>query len=233
MDRLFMRQGMNSKKLNKADMAFEILHEGIMEGKWKPGDRLYDDELAERFGTSRNSIREALSNLVKHRLVEKTHWKGYKVREPKWEEIEEAIEIRECLEMYVLQKLQALSAEKYNKLIEKLEKQLDNAEVLLNTDDRQYRKVDMLFHEILYSTISYGGLPGLLEVLHAVTDLQMQDHYRLYPEVSKMSHNQHREILAKLKVRDFEEVKRLMQDHIENYMDRAKLAYEAAINSRN
>ena len=53
------------KRTSAAEEAFKILHEWIISGKSKPGDKLpSQDKLAEQFNVSRNTIREAIYKLT-------------------------------------------------------------------------------------------------------------------------------------------------------------------------
>lgn len=49
--------------------AYSLILEAIDTGLYKPGDRLVESELAERFGVSRTPIREALQRLETQRLL--------------------------------------------------------------------------------------------------------------------------------------------------------------------
>ncbi|MEY8838232.1 GntR family transcriptional regulator, partial [Cribrihabitans sp. XS_ASV171] len=51
--------------------AYGLILEAIDIGIYKPGDRLVESELAERFGVSRTPIREALQRLETQRLLER------------------------------------------------------------------------------------------------------------------------------------------------------------------
>ncbi|WP_375261806.1 GntR family transcriptional regulator [Palleronia sp.] len=55
-------------KLPQKD-AYRLILEAIDEGIYKPGDRLVENELAERFGVSRTPIREALQRLETQSLL--------------------------------------------------------------------------------------------------------------------------------------------------------------------
>ena len=58
----------------------DLLEEAILEGELKPGERLRAEALAQRFGTSRTPIREALLQLEGQGLVEVEPNRGAVVR---------------------------------------------------------------------------------------------------------------------------------------------------------
>lgn len=52
------------------DEVYALLGEAILDGRLRPGERLRDQELAERLGVSRTPVREALQRLERAGLVE-------------------------------------------------------------------------------------------------------------------------------------------------------------------
>ena len=62
---------MADSKLIQKD-AYGLILEAIDTGLYKPGDRLVESELAERFGVSRTPIREALQRLETQSLLTAT-----------------------------------------------------------------------------------------------------------------------------------------------------------------
>lgn len=74
------------------------LRDAILKGKFKPGERLTESNLAQMFQVSRNPIREALRALQTEGLVEVNPRKGARVRLVSDEEAEEVIELRADLE---------------------------------------------------------------------------------------------------------------------------------------
>ncbi len=219
MDNLFNGKIDSIKKENKANIVYDILYEAIIFGTLKRGDRLYDDELSKRLGTSRNSVREALSILVKNHLVEKEHWKGYKIRAPQWEEIEEAIELREYLELYAIEKLRKLPDEKIENIIKSLNNHFSEAKKMVETNQNEYRKIDKMFHQIIYNSVSGFWLTDIIENLNAIADIRTN---RLY-----VSFQEHQDIYNKLLERDFDGMKIKMQKHLESFKIRAQNAFQS------
>ena len=76
----------------------KILAEEIVERSLRPGERLPEQALAERFGTSRAPIREALYLLDREGLVQRIPRKGAIVKTYTTREIEELYKVRVTLE---------------------------------------------------------------------------------------------------------------------------------------
>ena len=60
------------------DVVFNTLRDAILTGKLVPGERLMENQLAEKLGVSRTPVREALRMLELENLVELVHRKGYR-----------------------------------------------------------------------------------------------------------------------------------------------------------
>ena len=84
--------------LTSADRVFEALQDAIVRGEIAPGSRVGEADLAERFGTSRGPLREALRRLESRRLVERTPHVGVRVAELDLQALIEIYYMREALE---------------------------------------------------------------------------------------------------------------------------------------
>jgi DNA-binding GntR family transcriptional regulator len=76
------------------------LRKFILTGHLRPGERLIQDDLAERFGISRTPIREALRELASEGLVTISPYKGASVARLVPEELEAVYHVRIALESY-------------------------------------------------------------------------------------------------------------------------------------
>jgi DNA-binding GntR family transcriptional regulator len=81
-----------------ADRVFEALQDAIVRGEIAPGSRVGETELAERFGTSRGPLREALRRLESRRLVERTPHVGIRIASLSQAALIEIYYVREALE---------------------------------------------------------------------------------------------------------------------------------------
>src|SRR5664279_4907884 len=81
-----------------AGEAYETLHRAIVASELSPGERLVEEELAERLGHSRGAVRAALMRLDHDGLVVREPNRGAHVRRIGIEEAIEIVEARCALE---------------------------------------------------------------------------------------------------------------------------------------
>jgi|tagenome__1003787_1003787.scaffolds.fasta_scaffold20930815_2 DNA-binding GntR family transcriptional regulator len=84
-------------RVSEAD-AYSTLHRAIVAGELSPGERLVEEELAERQGEKRGAIRAALLRLEHDGLVVRERNRGARVRRVSTQEGVEILEARAALE---------------------------------------------------------------------------------------------------------------------------------------
>ena len=82
---------------------FDVLHEKIISGKYKPGDWLRQEDIATQLGVSMTPVREGLDLLVSAGLVERVPYRGVRVREMSIKDVVEAYGLRLILEAIIAQ----------------------------------------------------------------------------------------------------------------------------------
>src|SRR5215211_2552150 len=82
---------------------FDVLHEKIISGTYKPGDWLRQDVIATQLGVSMTPVREAFDLLVSAGLAERVPYRGVRVREMSTKDVVEAYGLRLLLEAVIAQ----------------------------------------------------------------------------------------------------------------------------------
>lgn len=81
-----------------ADRAARIVREEVVEGRLRSGTRLPEERLAEALGVSRNTLREALSQLVAERILVREPHRGVVVATPDAADVADVYRVRRLLE---------------------------------------------------------------------------------------------------------------------------------------
>ncbi|MDA4844157.1 GntR family transcriptional regulator [Hoeflea poritis] len=90
------------KTTSAASIVFDSLRQAIIEGELDDGDPLRQDEIAALFNTSRIPVREALTRLEQHGLVENRRYRGAVVAGISVDEAAEIFDFRSLLEGEVI-----------------------------------------------------------------------------------------------------------------------------------
>ena len=82
---------------------FDVLHEKIIAGIYKPGDWLRQEDIATQLGVSMTPVREGLDLLVSAGLAERVPYRGVRVRQMSTRDVVEAYGVRLVLEAMIAQ----------------------------------------------------------------------------------------------------------------------------------
>jgi DNA-binding GntR family transcriptional regulator len=93
-----LRNGNGADKQTAHDAVLASMRDEILRGALPPGTRLRQEKLAERYGTSRIPVREALRALEYEGLVRSSPYRGFAVTELDADDIEEVYDLRIVLE---------------------------------------------------------------------------------------------------------------------------------------
>ncbi|TXN00408.1 GntR family transcriptional regulator [Methylobacterium sp. WL64] len=148
----------DGSKLSASAMVREGLRRAILAGDYASGGQLRQDELAERFGTSRIPVREALRQLEAEGLVTIEVNKGATVTALSLSEVLELLDIRIALECRALQLA----------IPNMIDADFEAAETILQDyarsgDPTQWGESNWAFHSVLYAPCGREKLLGMIE----------------------------------------------------------------------
>lgn len=145
-----------NRPLTTQEAVVRALRESIATGELRPGERLYQDAIAEQMGVSRVPVREALNVLRADGQVEYTPHRGYWVSALSRESVEEIKLIRGLLETEAIR----LASQRFDdELVDRME-MLNNSMIEAH-DMNDVARFARLNHEFHFALFDRAGLPRL------------------------------------------------------------------------
>ncbi len=155
-----------------ADRVVASLRQDIVEARLRPGARLPDQRLAERFGVSRNTIRDALRLLVAEGLVVSRLHAGSAVRRLRPDDVRDIYAVRRVLEAAGI-RVSALATEERLAAVERAVECAEHA-----VDSQRWSEVgtaSLDFHRALVDLHSSARLSGFFATIIAQLRLAFAD----------------------------------------------------------
>lgn len=186
------------------------LRQQILGGGLRPGDRIRQEEVAERLGASRVPVREALRILEAEGLTEHEAHKGARVPRLSQHEVDMVYQMRERLEpLALIESLDHLSDDDVARA-EQLQEQIE-----ANEDLDRFLELDREFHLLTYTGCTLDPLMNMVTRLWNSTQ-----HYRRAfvalsgPGRMWVVNAEHRLILDAVERRDRVDAERYLSGHI-------------------
>jgi DNA-binding GntR family transcriptional regulator len=191
--------------------AYDALHQSIVAGELSPGERLIEEELAERLGLSRGAVREAILRLGHEGLVVRERNRGARVRRFTVEEAVEILEARAALESlaagYAALRRTDDEARELEGLVDDMER-LQAAGELLAMSER-----NAAMHRRILEISAHAVARDICSRLHSQM-VRFQFRTVLAPGRSTKSLAEHRAIVAAIATGDRAAAERAMREHL-------------------
>jgi DNA-binding GntR family transcriptional regulator len=141
---------------------FDVLHEKVISGIYKPGDWLRQEDIATQLGVSMTPVREALDLLVSAGLAERVPYRGVRVRQISPKDVAEAYGLRLVLEAVIAQEAARHITDAQIQSLEGMIEVMKKHDTLKEMSDE--RKMSREFH----SAIAEASRNDLLIKLYAI-----------------------------------------------------------------
>lgn len=196
----------------------EILASEIIERELPPGSKLREPALAQRFGTSRAPIREALYILDQAGLVKRIPRHSTIVKTYSRREIEELYQVRITLERLALERIceDPDAVRECLATLGPITREMEAAQ----EDPRRYRELNYLFHR----SIIAGSRSSLVQRLYAQIEGPLKIFlWRMFfvEGAAQKSFGEHLQILAAIREADAADAQRTLERHDMDGMRRA------------
>ncbi|WP_462412987.1 GntR family transcriptional regulator [Neobacillus sp. Marseille-QA0830] len=195
------------------DIAYQFIKERILDGTYKPSQKLNEIDLSKDIGVSRNTIKKALLKLQQEHLVDIEENKGANVKSYSLDEVLNYMEVREVLEGLVARRAVAHLTEPDLKELEKIVGQMKGH--LENNRYDEYSSLNKVFHSIIYKASENKQAVEMINVIKTQL-LRYQLRTILIPGRNQESLTEHQNILKALKERNEELADKAVRLHIFN-----------------
>ncbi|PLX33834.1 MAG: GntR family transcriptional regulator [Clostridiales bacterium] len=193
------------------EVVFEYLRSAILNGEFKPGERLMELQMGEQLGVSRTPIREAIRKLELEGLVTMIPRKGAYVADMSIKDVLDVLEVREVLEGLA----SYLAAERRGDgELELLEKVLSEFEGYVNASDREgMMEKDKAFHEAIFASTHNKKL---IQIAQGLQEQVQRFRVVFFSESDdfKQLLSEHREILDAIRAGKGEAARAKAENHI-------------------
>lgn len=199
------------------DDIYERMISAVLDHQLPPGTKLVEDRLAEAFGVSRTRIRPVLVRLANEQVVTLTPNRGATIAEPTEQEAREVFEVRCLIEPTLVERFvaQASAAD-----IQVLTKRIREEEAARAAGDmRRAIRLSGDFHLHIADRAGHDTLGRILRELVSRTSLILMayssSHSQVREEATACGCQEHRALLAAIRLRDAREAARLMREHLQ------------------
>jgi DNA-binding GntR family transcriptional regulator len=207
-----------------AEKIARAIEQDIVFGRLRPGQKLGEEDLAERFCASRHQVREGLAKLEKIGIANKERNRGVFVRRFSAEEIRQIYEVREILQRQAALSIPLPIEEGALRSISAINDRYERA--VAAGDLRGIHEANDLFHHEIFRLCGNEILAGLvkqyMDLTYAIRSAAFAD-----PEYLEVSKRHHRIIIELLRGKDAWALAQICIDHIQP----TKAQYLAALAS--
>lgn len=188
----------------------QALEEDILFGRILPRERLVEDDLIERFGATRHSVRQALQELERRGMVIRVANKGAMVRDFTRAEVEQICDVRELLHAKAAELIQLpADADLLERLVANHRahgKQVERSGL------REIHRLNIDFHRTLFSAC---GNPYLVKTIDEYSDISLafRCHLMTRPALVRRAWEQHGAMIDALRRGHRADLVRLCVEH--------------------
>jgi DNA-binding GntR family transcriptional regulator len=195
----------------KKEQLVELLRDAILSGELQPGNRLLQEEIAERYNVSPTPVREAIQQLVAEGVLQHSPYRGVQVAEANRDDVHEVYRIRSVVERLATEmavpNLKISDVQRLRAVQEALEDALGKAE------QQTPVKLNNEFHMRIYEA---AAMPQLLQIIKMLWIKTPWDTLFVVPNRSRMVIEEHRRVMDAIVAGDAVLAGQRMQEHLVN-----------------
>lgn len=207
----------------KSDIIYQEIKKDIINGKYKPNERIVISEIAKEFGTSDIPVREAMRHLESDNLIQNKPYVGAIVTNFNLADIKKIYNIRAILEgmatRIAVKKISKKGLKKLESTSTKMNKALRSENyVLLASLNRE-------FHHVIYAS---SDNEYLIKVIFDLWDMSLRARaiFSFMPERAQQAVDEHANIVEAIKNKEEDLAEKLVIKHMDSHLRALQLFYD-------
>jgi DNA-binding GntR family transcriptional regulator len=197
------------RNISRSEFVFASLRDAIWEGRFAPGERIAEEEIAQSLGVSRTPVRDALRRLQERGMLVVGASRSLVVAELSKQQVLELYAMREILEgsaaRFAAQHASEAEIGILHRVLDEFDNHADDARMLISLNRRFHRAVCEAAHN-RYLIATLDGMHDALALLHSNT-------FRL-PNRRTESDAEHRRIVRAIARRNADEAEQAARNHV-------------------
>jgi DNA-binding GntR family transcriptional regulator len=195
----------------------EILEDEILSGKYKPGERLIEREIANRLGVSRVPIREALITLERWGFVKekKANERWREVAILTKQDIHEVYHARLFIECQALSEKSLEEDSALHESLKQIVEKMDHYAEIKEVDT--YKEMNDRFHHEFVLSLKNNRISRIYTDISRM--LRWFQNITVYFPRMKQANIEHQRLLDAYQSKDLYEIRRLFQLHYQNAIE--------------
>ena len=197
------------RNVSRSEFVFASLRDAIWEGRFAPGERIAEEEIAQSLGVSRTPVRDALRRLQERGMLVVGASRSLVVAELSKQQVLELYAMREILEgsaaRFAAQHASEAEIGILHRVLDEFGTHADDARMLISLNRRFHRAVCEAAHN-RYLIATLDGMHDALALLHSNT-------FRL-PNRRTESDAEHRRIVRAITRRNADEAEQAARNHV-------------------
>jgi DNA-binding GntR family transcriptional regulator len=206
---------------NLADSVYKQLKDELFEFLLLPGDRFTEAEVAKRTGASRTPVRQALYRLQREGFLDVNFRNGWEVRPLDFAQLDALYELRILLEQASVHRMQKLSPEERDALLQPLEARWQVRPSLRNSNWVEVGVWDEEFHcSLVAASKNQEFVRTHMEVTEKIRIVRRLD----FTQSSRITatYDEHASMLRALRQQAYEAAAKQLETHIQISRDEAR-----------
>lgn len=197
-----------------ADQLYDYLSNAIIEGALKPGEKLVEDDLRNKFGISRSPIRECFRILQSEGLIVIEPRKGAYVKKLSQKEITDIFPVRANLEGLAAKLATPNMGDREIGKLEDLIEEMDSA--IKHNEVKAFLKCNSIFHSTIIKAARNEILEKILVTLGKGFWLRIAYLYYQSSPALVFSNKMHKDIVKAFKKHAPKDAEQAIKEHIEH-----------------